>query len=531
MKLIKYIALACFSLTLPACGDFLEEYSQDSYYVSSYQDLEELLKGDCYFTLQGTNAGGYGAFLHLLGDEMEEQNSYYGNAWMSSSRRSANLRENLFGYYTWQQRIGQKPDYTGFNTENATWTETYRLINVANNIIASVADVPQRSDEEIKGATRVKGEAHFLRAAYYFWLANLYGKPYAPSTASTDQAVPLKLEEKVNDIKYQRNTNLEVYTQILADLKIAEECLSKTDAPKTKHQADIHAVHLLMSRVYLYMQDWAQAATYADKVIETASLVDLNKRQPYDGFLSLDSREVLFSMGDNHVPALFNSNYQSFRISNDLYDSYEENDLRKIQWMWKQGTFVGPTKIIPGTLHGTEDPSSLDFYYFSYTIGYSNQYAEVSDRFLFRLAEAYLNKAEAEAYQGKDSEAQAALNELRSNRYVSGSEYAVTVTGEELVKVIRDERRRELALEGHRWFDLRRYGVCEQYPESKEIVHRYTYYESSDSEVMTETHVFTLLSNDPAYTLPIPQEVLDFNTGMKNNERTWREFTVTTPID
>lgn len=48
---------------------------------------------------------------------------------------------------------------------------------------------------------------------------------------------------------------------------------------------------------------------------------------------------------------------------------------------------------------------------------------------------------------------------------------------------------------------------------------------------MLETHVFTLEANDAGYTLPIPQEVLDFNTGMINNERPWREHTVTTPKD
>lgn len=48
---------------------------------------------------------------------------------------------------------------------------------------------------------------------------------------------------------------------------------------------------------------------------------------------------------------------------------------------------------------------------------------------------------------------------------------------------------------------------------------------------MLETHVFTLEPNDAAYILPIPQKVLDFNTGMVNNERPWRAYTVTTPKD
>ena len=73
--------------------------------------------------------------------------------------------------------------------------------------------------------------------------------------------------------------------------------------------------------------------------------------------------------------------------------------------------------------------------------------------------------------------------------------------------------------------------VCEKYPDSKQLTHKYTYYDSGASTQMLETHVFTLEANDAGYTLPIPQEVLDFNTGMINNERPWREHTVTTPKD
>ena len=69
----------------------------------------------------------------------------------------------------------------------------------------------------------------------------------------------------------------------------------------------------------------------------------------------------------------------------------------------------------------------------------------------------------------------------------------------------------------------------EFYPESKELTHKYTYY--ADKTTMEEAHLFVLKANDPAYTLPIPQEVLDFNTGMPNNERPVREFSVITPND
>ena len=238
MKALKYIGLGGLLVLLTiGCSDFLKEYSQDTYYVSSYEDLDELLAGDGYLPVNGCGSN-MGYFIHFLADEIEEQNSYY-SAWGGGFASGAdNFRRNLFGYYTWQQRVGQNDSYTGFITENGTWTELYRLINVMNNVISSIEDVPQVSADERSGAKRVKGEAHFLRAAYYFWLVNLYGKPYDVATAKEDLAVPLKTTESVLDIKFSRTTVQETYGLIWSDLKTAEACLAETGQARNLYRAD-----------------------------------------------------------------------------------------------------------------------------------------------------------------------------------------------------------------------------------------------------------------------------------------------------
>jgi starch-binding outer membrane protein, SusD/RagB family len=48
---------------------------------------------------------------------------------------------------------------------------------------------------------------------------------------------------------------------------------------------------------------------------------------------------------------------------------------------------------------------------------------------------------------------------------------------------------------------------------------------------MTETHVFTLTEDDPSWTCPIPQEVIEFNTGMKNNGNLYRDYVAVEPIE
>ena len=511
------------ALSLVSCSDFLEEYSQDTDYVRTWKDLDELLIGDCYLPVESSSYLSYtstpGSWIHLLGDEVQESQTGYTNQYAQGD-----YREKSFGYFTWQERVGQNESYTDYYEENPTWTKIYYCINVANNILSSVEDVPCVTEVEKQGVHKVKGEAHFLRAYYYFWLANLYGKPYNAATAETDLCVPLKTSDVVEDKKFTRQTVAEVYRQVLADLTIAESELKQLKTPKVSiYRADSTACHLLQSRVYLYMQQWDKASLYAKKVLAAhPALTDLNTAS--GKFLVKDNVENIFSMGGNDVHRIFNYICQSYSVSRELYDAYTSSDLRKSQWYWKKGLFVGPVRVALNNLYYSYDASSGDYYERAYSE--KGKQEEVSGQFLMRSAEAYLNEAEAEAYMGNEDEARRMLNLLRGNRFSSSANSTVTASGAELITAIRNERRRELALEGHRWFDLRRYMVCSVQPESQPITHEWTYYSDHTSVTVTERHRFVLEANDDAYTLPIPQEVLNFNTGMPNNVRPWREYTV-----
>ena len=97
-----------------------------------------------------------------------------------------------------------------------------------------------------------------------------------------------------------------------------------------------------------------------------------------------------------------------------------------------------------------------------------------------------------------------------------------------MVNFIRDERRRELCFEGHRWFDLRRYAVNSVYPYEKEIRHiSYDFLEGS-GVYRAGTYVLKPYSQDAAaYMLPIPRYAIEFNEGTLTNEvRPSREVVV-----
>ena len=119
------------------------------------------------------------------------------------------------------------------------------------------------------------------------------------------------------------------------------------------------------------------------------------------------------------------------------------------------------------------------------------------------------------------------LKTLRDNRMVESR--AITESGEALADLIREERQRELCLEGHRWFDLRRYMVRAPYPYTKEIVHYYTEYDSDYNGSPIQTYSYRLEVNDEAYTLALPQEILDFQPTVGTNNRPVRASSPYTP--
>ncbi len=529
MKITHYIYMGLAALALNSCN-FLDEYSQDQAYVNTWEDLNELLIGGCYVPVNATaewqDKSNYGQFIHLLADELDERNV------TTTGHKLFDGKYYTFGDYTWQARSGLQETYAGdYFTENQTWTGMYKCINVANNILKSSEGLVQDTPEEVAGYHKVRGEAYFTRAFLYFWLTNAYGQPYNPSTASTELGVPLKTSEEVLDTKYSRNTVQECYDLIVSDLLAAESELTQYGEKQASiYRADSTAAQLLLSRVYLYMQNWPKAEEYARKVIAShPELQNLNSNS--ERFMQKTNPENIFSMGGTDLPCLVYDAARAYKVSKSLYRSYSDNDLRKKNWYYVYSSFFGCIKLPDCPAYaGQFTTKDKDYsYYCSYY--YAGTKISISSLFWLRSSEAYFNLAEALAYQGKDEESLKTLNMQRAARYVPGSqELSKTYTNEELVNEIRTERFKEFSLEGHRWFDLRRYRVCEKYPSKISLTHNYTYYTERNDDVMTETHVFTLTEDDPSWTCPIPQEVIDFNTGMPNNGNVYREYSVIDPV-
>ena len=104
MKTRNIIRSIGMALMLCSCS-FLEEYSQDKDYITSWENLDELLIGDCYLPVnyikQYKMFSNPGMFLHLLADEMEENNLGDGNKSVEPESH-----QYMFGPSTWQARLG-----------------------------------------------------------------------------------------------------------------------------------------------------------------------------------------------------------------------------------------------------------------------------------------------------------------------------------------------------------------------------------------------------------------------------------------
>lgn len=512
MMRIKKIIWLALAVVCTACSDFLEEYSQDLAKVESWTDLDELLLGDGYLKsgrmvvfpsyFESELSDNFEA-LHFMTDELEEVMDY-------DREDYTFFKETLFAFYTWQQDTGMDEEFKYIGGDERYWNDLYERINISNMVIALVDEQPEGDVNDRLGKERVKGEAYFLRAAYYFLLVNLYAQPYTPATASSTPGVPVKLSELIDDRIYYRNTVAEVYEQILKDLTEAERWLEGKER-KSVYRANLTAAYLLHSRVYLYMQDWKNAADYAQKVLnEQSALLSLASVEEGANSLSKSSPETIFSMGGYSVAYLFadNDGYwhspSAYKVSDDMLRLFGENDWRSEKYIG-EAQYGSPDVFLK--VSGQRDRFGI--------------YDEVSDCFLLRTPEAYLTLAEALAMNNQEDVARQTLERFLLTRMKTPVDIAYT--GQDLIQFIREERAREFLLEGHRWFDLRRYTVCEKYPYTKKIEHGYAYYDSANYDI-SHIHYYTLEENDPAYTLPIPRKIRSFQPEIGNNERPARSY-------
>jgi len=468
MKKIK-IKLAAFMLglgfILPSCSDFLDQENPSAVSVDTYwnnkAEAEAMLAG-CYSVLQ-------------------EQGLYY-NYYNGCDPRALDgfgTDDGASGWWFWS------PAEMAFSWGNLSpshelvdivWKVCYKGIARCNEVIYYV---PQMGEDKIASndANRIVSEAKFLRAFLYNYLTSLFRDVSLSTEPTLTGHIPI-------------STKADVVSFITEDLKaVAEsEFLPVSVSPDERGRATRGAAWALLCRIYLYNQQWQEAANAASKVMTYNYGLESDYLRLFSE-AGNTSNEVIFSVRfsstadgtDNQMRGFLSTrNNEEFyspisvtkSLLNEYYDingvpvdqsSYSADELMDpdnrdprwgynfvgIQEEWVSEDWIEWEQVISGRINKYQD----------YTVTEKN--ADDQDYYVIRYADVLLMRAEALVNSGgSQSEIEGLINQVRDRAsvqmpHVTAAEIA---NAGSILEVIKHERRVEFAFEGHRYFDLKRWG-------------------------------------------------------------------------
>jgi len=385
------------------------------------------------------------------------------------------------------------------------WRQQY--ITAANaSMIIQYGEPLNISESELDERNQIIGEAYAVRALAYFDLLKMYAQPYSYTADASHPGVPIvrELPTQLSELVYPgRSTVKEGYDWVVENLQHAiaimpPRLIVQGRVSSSKTRLSLNGAKALLARVYLYMGKYQLAADLATEVIESQQYSLLVTNSLIAGFKSLNSSESIFEIannqsdhqGSNSLAAMFHqSNYGDALATEDSYNQYAEGDVRR-------------EFITKGIRSSAENPAYLVNKYDN--ISTFNEHIKV-----IRLAEVYLTRAEALAKLGgaNVTGALADLNLIRKRANPEAED--ITLSGDALIAEILAERRRELAFEGHRLYDLTRNNLAFTHYISPLIVDRPNSF-VVDYPGRSSQHLRTIL--------PIPQQEIDNNVGLQGQQ-------------
>ncbi|SIT08728.1 RagB/SusD domain-containing protein [Filimonas lacunae] len=417
----------------------------------------------------------YGRSIPVRGDLMSD------NAFMATSNSGRYLNWNKYQIISTDSYVEE------------VWLYCYAAIKDANNIInATITD-----DTNTK---QLRGEAYAIRALMHFELVRNFAAPYAADTSAAGVPIVLQYDQFA---KPARNSIGQVYTQILKDLNKADSLISyklgntmtfSTGTTRQLNTSEVskYAIYALMARVYQFMGDWNNAKTQALKVVSSSSFSLASSTAYSDYWATLTTRtdglETLFEIaaddnannGSNSISGIYltsalGGSYGDVLVNPAVYNLFSTTDARRSLMKTASRT-------------GQSNTTYFSLKYSSYNADYKViRYSDV----LLILAEAY--------YNGSDiTNANLYLNKVAQQRDPSAKAYANS--GTQVLEDIINERRKELAFEGNRFYDLYRLQRTFTKPIS----------ETAADSIVVKPSTTNLL-------FPIPKAETDINTNMSQN--------------
>lgn len=406
-----FIPLTAIILLITGCAKQLD--------ILPTQSVDESLVFDTDANIKAALNGAYD--LASSGDLIG------GNTQMYSELLGAGGEITWVGTFNQPDEIYNKSILTNNSFIRDTYLSGYRLINVCNNIIASI-DKVNASDRDA-----VKGQALFLRGMAYFEMVKLFAKPYSAGNTSTNLGLQIVTTPTINGQvtaanNVPRSSVQQTYDQIIADLTAAKTIIGG-DAGEYGSE---YAVSAVLSRVYLQTGNYAGARDEANNVIENSGL----------------SLESDYSNAFNNTSA---SSEDIYVLPVTAQDG--SNEMHTYWSILDYGARDGDVEVNQEhiDLYDAADARLALFYIDDNDIYRSGKWKfQYKNLPVIRLAEMYLNRAESN-FRLNSSVGASADDDIDMIRSRVGLPF-INVT---LLDIL-NERRLELAHEGQRIHDIKR---------------------------------------------------------------------------
>lgn len=475
MKIFKQTFLCLFlSTVLISCEDAYEIdpgfiLTEESS-VNTIQDLERVLLG--------TYDSGLGFIPAVMANAYPSDNLVIGKG---------NAGQGIFGIL-WQYNSTQ-------NISNGIWNSAYNNIYSANRIIQKAESFDLSGDEQLL-QQQIIAEALAIRAYHFFELVRFFSPSYDPSSPSGYLVLEALAFDADNIQDFPRNTVGEMISQVNSDI---DEAKSLIDGETNVFRFSETALKALESRVNLYVntpESLNEAIVLTTEILQQKPLAD---SASYVGMFREDiaSSEVIFKADRDLNDGFIGNN---FRAGNgDIYVSmsYElagllgSSDVRNLVLIDRETEITDETVASEGE------------YVVGKYIGRDESFPGLHDLIIFRSSEMLLIRAEAYAKLTRLQEAQDDIEDIRA---VRGSLRATPEYVDEATALddILLERRLELAYEGHRFLDLKRFNL----PVDRS---------AQDAQINRGNAL--LPADNFRFTMPIPQQEIDRNEGISEGNQ------------
>lgn len=470
MRLLYKLAIAfVFVGSFIGCSkDFLDTKPTDTIgekdAEGTLQGLNAILQGihNMMYSYQFPQGFGYGqgsmnAQLDMLGDDMiNTLSAYYMDVYRYTSTMNV-VNDDGINYKAW--------DFY------------YTVIQHANKVIHGVEKLSNVSHND---RNTLLGEGHAFRAWAYHNLVQLFAKRYKKGDDNSQLGVIIRPVDKPED-HLPRATVAEVYALIDSDMAKSLDYLENANDKKIKNAIRYSTACGIAARIALTKSDWENAEKYAHLAITKSGASLQSGGDLLDGFRNYEATEWMWGYRQapdqnyyySHFFAHYSYNMSSrwlnglrFAVNRDIYDLMGEKDARRGWWVCSDRGDKIPEDAYTGYFRGGTTNPQWEITGQSIKFKAKSATDSSGDMVLMRLAEMYYIKAEAQARQNKDAEAQTTLNTIMKTR---DADYNKTFTGTQLIDEIMRNKRIDLWMEGQRFFDMKRLGIIPNRLNSRNI--------------------------------------------------------------